>query len=263
MISISPSSVAQEYLNGQSGQNLARKYCVSDQTIYNILKKHKIKTRIPIQWLRTKLLNENAFDTIQESSAYWIGFLMADGNVSECDGRSPALQLGIQMVDIDHLKNFRKFLSSTHKIHVDNKHICHLSIRSRRLVHTLQQYGIVPRKSLTAKVVGLESNRHFWRGVVDGDGTMGSYKVKSSPNSIPTIALYGSENLLTQFVSFIKNIIPRYAGSARPLGNIFVVRTTGPIAVEIIHHLYRDCQTTLHRKMTVAKSIINSYNRTT
>jgi hypothetical protein len=31
-------------------------------------------------------------------------------------------------------------------------------------------FGVIPKKRLVAKVIGLEGNRHFWRGVLDRDG---------------------------------------------------------------------------------------------
>jgi hypothetical protein len=61
-------------------------------------------------------LNESCFDVLTENAAYWIGFLMADGNIHKGRQGSPVVRLTISDKDYGHLIKFRQFLGSTHKI---------------------------------------------------------------------------------------------------------------------------------------------------
>ena len=89
---------------------------------------------------RIYTINENVFNEITEESAYWIGFLMADGCIATRKS-SPYISLRISEVDIEHIEKFRSFLGSNHKIGVysnnrsfksQNKLAC-LSISSYKL----------------------------------------------------------------------------------------------------------------------------------
>ena len=57
------------------------------------------------------------------------------------------------------------------KIRIKGKTCNQFTIRftSKRLAGKLIAFGVTHRKSLTAKVIGLEDDKHFWRGVLDGD----------------------------------------------------------------------------------------------
>jgi hypothetical protein len=68
----------------------------------------------------------------------------------------------------------------------------------------LTGFGVVARKTLIAKVMGLENDRNFWRGVVDSDGWMGN----SNGRDGDKITFTGSYDLLIQFKTFIETSIP-------------------------------------------------------
>ena len=107
---------------------------------------------------RRHSLNEGAFDTITEASAYWCGFLMADGNIGVRKNRptsQPTVTLHISEVDREHLLAFRLFLGSSHAVTTTKpsgrkpgeKPCVVLSVGSRRLVAALAAFGIVPNKT--------------------------------------------------------------------------------------------------------------------
>ena len=154
-------------------------------------------------------LNEAVFDVITEESAYWVGFLMADGNISYKRER-PIIALHLKETDLPHLEKFRMFLGSSHKIgHYVNKRFgnssCSLSFSSERIATRLAEYGVVVRKCFVGKSIGLQDSKHFWRGVIDGDGHLEIYLRKTlleTVRSIPYISLTGNLHVCLQFKTF-------------------------------------------------------------
>lgn len=55
-------------------------------------------------------LDETVFDTLNENSRYWVGFLMADGSVTR-----NRLSLHLAARDVAHLRKLRRFLHSKTK----------------------------------------------------------------------------------------------------------------------------------------------------
>ena len=102
---------------------------------------------------------------------------------------------------------FSKFLKCTNPIRPKRKKyhgiivIQHyLRFTSKHIAEILVAHGIVPRKSLIAKVIGLENNPHFWRGVFDGDGYFKNKDGKDGDRMVLT----GSNDLCAQFEEFIR-----------------------------------------------------------
>ena len=113
----------------------------------------------------------NFFSIIDtEEKAYWLGFLAADGNVGS---NNPVVSIHLSLTDVDHLSKIRQSLQSTHPIKIYNKS-CYFTIRSKILTDDLKQYGIVPRKDRIVRAPQIDTFfvRHFWRGVIDGDGCL-------------------------------------------------------------------------------------------
>lgn len=117
------------------------------------------------------IINTRVFDVVNKESAYWIGFLAADGCVDD-KGR---VRVGLQRSDIGHLQKLAKFVGSSHTIQErDNR--CDLEFTCRNMANDLSKYGIVPRKSVEyypgpVDIYG-EFLPEFFRGWFDGDGTI-------------------------------------------------------------------------------------------
>ena len=102
---------------------------------------------------------------------------MADGNIYTGKTGNPRISLTVAARDWQHLFKFRKFLNCSNQISLKTSKLngrtwiqYTLRFISKSIADRLIELGVTPRKSLTARVIGLENNRHFWRGVLDGDG---------------------------------------------------------------------------------------------
>jgi hypothetical protein len=204
---------------------------------------------------RTCTLNQTAFDVVSEESAYWIGFLMADGCVHHPKNGSPQIILRLNNSDREHLQSFKNFLGSSSKIIPAKDHTVSLTVTSRRIADTLSRYGIIQRKSLNAKVSGLEHDRHFWRGVIDGDGWIHSNPLNKKSG---LINLCGSQNLTSQFASYALEIAGGKLPAFERRENLFIVRLYSDRAMRVIKCLYSDCSISLPRKQERADRVIES-----
>jgi Mor family transcriptional regulator len=256
-------AIVDEYVAGMNSNELADKYDVAQSLISKIIKEAGVTRPNEIAH-RKYACDESAFDTITEESAYWIGMMMTDGSVMYDKGRkrSPNVSLGLAKVDECHVVKFRTFLKSGHSL-------CNfmatsrsgelfpavkLQIRSRRIAESLEKYGVGPKKLYRAKVVGLESDRHFWRGVVDGDGCIHIRK----DYGYPSISVCGTQGLLEQFREYVVSVTPGCDATVRPAGEskAFQIALVGSHAEVMIDRLYSNCTVALDRKLEAAKKII-------
>lgn len=207
---------------------------------------------------KTYKLNQSAFDEITELSAYWIGFLMADGCVQKkSKGFTDQIFLVLKPEDKQHLKKFKNFLDAENPIKKrkrSNKDYLGIQITSQEIVDQLAEFGVVPNKTKNAEVNGkLKSNRHFWRGVVDGDGSVAMY------NNKPRIDLIGSKLLVNQFKDFVTDFCKTNASVLERNGS-YSYRVNGKnVATEVIDKLYKNSNVYLDRKKRVADEIMNKY----
>jgi hypothetical protein len=220
--------------------------------------------------MRRCTLNESAFDTLTESSHYWIGFMITDGNVCYKKG-VPIIALHLKAEDLPHLLKFREFVGSSHKVgsYVNKtweNTSCSLSFSSEKMANALGKYGFVPKKCFIAEIKGgVESNRHLWRGVIDGDGSLGVYVRKNSNGGVlrvPYITVTGTKNVCLQFKSFLEKEL----GELMPPSVVFykksyLLMVSGHRAVKGIKLLYNDCTIALERKLIKAREIIEEFRK--
>jgi hypothetical protein len=161
---------------------------------------------------------------------------------------------------------FMEFVGSSHKIgsYVNKTwgNISYsLSFSSEKMASAFSTYGFVPKKCFIAEVKGgVESNRHLWRGVIDGDGSLGVY-VRNF-NRIPYITLTGTKNVCLQFRSFLEKEL----GEPMPPNVVFYKKSYmftvhGHRAVKAIKLLYSDCTVALERKLIKAREIIEEFQK--
>ncbi len=219
---------------------------------YQTLRYHLNKKNLKLSELTHQgiyILDESVFNQITEQSAYWIGFLMADGCVYIIPEKSiHRVVVNLQSQDLTHLEKFQKFLKTDRPIYKYKKgSLVQITIASKKICESVMKYGVVPRKCKTTRVIELENNRHFWRGVVDGDGSI--YKNQRSSH----ISLNGSKPLMKQFSKFVKHNFPDYTASVRYNNGCFTVC----VGIKMIGLLYSDCTIALDRKLERAEDYIS------
>lgn len=167
------------YNEGKMSTWIGKQFGCSHTPITRCLKDHNVQVRTCKEsWtLALKPCDRTFFNQIDtEEKAYWLGFLYADGNVT--DNSQPSLQLCLARRDEDHLLRFTKALKSEYAI-VYNKRErstqCRTRIPSKELVDALTRQGCIPRKTFlikppTEEQVPSHLVRHFVRGYFDGDG---------------------------------------------------------------------------------------------
>lgn len=239
------------YEAGQSMRTIAATHGVDTSSIFSLLQRRGVKSRSHSEANRKHAVDEAAFDAVTPESAYWIGFLMADGCVKQ-QPTGAYIYLSLQVGDIDHIGKFLAFLKAAHPITLTRcGKYARTCIGSLRLAGALAPFGVVPRKSKTARVIGLENDRHFWRGVVDGDGHVfvcGKGRIH--------VGAVGSLDLMTQFASFVKTVVPTYQGGVVPMSGIFSVRLSGNGAIALLREMYLPGETWLERKRAAALDCI-------
>ena len=252
--------LAEEYNAGSSSLELARKYGLTKRAVLYRLRKQGVKRRTTSQALRRFTVNEAAFQGINcESTAYWLGFLLADGAIS-CTGRfSRARQLRctLQERDLQHLEMLRTWLCSTHPIkYLPDKKAYLLSITSKRLVEPLEaaSWHEFKRFGHTAILEITPSNlqRHLIRGLIDGDGTIGYYLGRW------IIGYIDLHETVVKWVQswFIRNCNTKPVKLRRP-SQAFQFQYNGNIqAPRIIYHLYANAAVALSRKSERAAKAI-------
>lgn len=199
-----------------------------------------------------------AFDVITDETAYWIGFLFADGSVIRSQGETPRVQLRLSEVDAEHVIKLRSFLRSTHTIALSppghfgqyaTRASVRLSVTSERLAKRLLDLGRYDGPIAHELTV----SPHFWRGIVDGDGT-----IFQSKAGYAVFSVVGSRRNMDALLDFLgsRNLARRM--TVRPAKSIYTVGTAGHLAGRIIEELYVDGATALDRKAASARSIIES-----
>ena len=153
--------------------------------------------------MRKYNLNECFFDNINEKSAYWLGFLYADGYVRMKNGKSGELKLKLKDTDKSHIEKFLKDLDCEKPIKcgVDgNSKFCSVTVYSNILVNRLFELGCVNNK--TFKITFPEINNkfmcHFIRGYFDGDGSI--CKVKGKWNRV---SIAGNQNFIESLNKYL------------------------------------------------------------
>lgn len=195
-------------------------------------------------------MNHDYFEAIDtEEKSYWLGFLFADGNVSQPTSGRFTVTLSQKEADIP--ASFLTALSSTNKVNVNRKgpYVTHrASVSSSKMVSDLGKYGCGPAKSLTLgpPLIDLgDYTRDFIRGYNDGDG--GFYLKPPRMKTRGTAA----------FLYWMQGKLP--VGSLMypngPTAQLFICKRR--VLCDTIEYLYEGATVFLERKHAVAMQLAN------
>jgi len=232
--------------SSNSRKEILDKLQISQSTFYSICSSYKISAIKP-------KFNENYFENIDsERKAYWLGFIFADGCVSEIKGCSKFLSICLSRKDREHLELFSKDINSSIKIHdYHNKHdFSYIRLYSDKISNDLIKLGCTPRKSLILQYPILNKNmdRHFIRGYFDGDGCVSHHN--NGARGGPRLSIIGSEIFLDE----MQNKLHEHLGiKKRPKlfrsGSAYKYDSTAYSSVKtIMDWLYKDSNVFLSRK---------------
>lgn len=218
-------------------------------------------------FVKKGFVNETRFKTLDdEPAAYYYGFLVTDG----CLGKNKNhVTLSLSHEDTHILETMKWWMESYAEINTDicNRKSGHITIMKRftfanKIVRlSLESHGLHPQKSKIATVPNTYSHdnswsKHFWRGVIDGDGSL-----YINTNKCRVINLVGSLDLCEKFRDYCNSKISiSMVPSITKTDNIFSVSFAGRNAIEIAKHLYLDSDPKyrLVRKYNTMLSFIES-----
>jgi hypothetical protein len=178
--------ITTEYIIDLYNKGIPLKDIVTDVgvSISGIRKRLKSKGIITNRRYRKYTVNHGYFENINTpEKAYWLGFIYADGGLVPSRTGHHILRITCSEVDKTHLNKFLACLDSTYPIICDNRisnyggaFTYYVAISSIKLCDDLMKLGIVPNKtydhSTPVFIPPGDLESHFWRGCIDGDGSM-------------------------------------------------------------------------------------------
>lgn len=196
-------------------------------------------------------INNYFFKNVNPISAYYAGWIAADGNI---DLNERELRIGIKSTDFVIFDNFISHAESTYgyRTYINNKGFTSINmcISSNILCSDLKEiYNIIPQKSLVLippKIKDLINIDSFIIGYIDGDGSIGLYNSKRQKSL--QIQIFGTFELLKWIEKRFSDILGYEINVIYKKNNIHVLVISDLRARKIFQHYYQMKSPKLERK---------------
>lgn len=201
---------------------------------------YDIKHRGP----KSKIGREDFFDSIDvEEKAYFLGWLMADGNVSIYNNQY-SIKVHVALKDRDVVDKFLKTIECENKTNVKEgtNPSYYVSLTSKHMCESLIKLGVVPNKSaheIFPKQIDKDLAPHFIRGVFDGDGITDIKRKRSG--------FVGSYDMLTSILISI-NVDNITIFQHKRSNNIYYFLGGKKFSRLLYEYMYKDATVWLNRK---------------
>lgn len=249
-------NIGEMYSFGMTLKEIASEYSVSRETIAKIIRKTGVHIVHGSKRLAERGVTTDFFNKDTEEAAYFFGLLLADGNISDRGKVSIALQSDDAYILQRLVVELNLNSKVRHEVRPTGEKYSQLCFTVKAVSDCLLELGMNPRKSLTE--VAPEkflNNRNFWRGMVDGDGS-----VQMNKNTSPKVYLCGGFEMCNQFLNYCKLIDPNIDTKVSlSKGSLYRVTICGTKAANILKELYLDSNFHLNRKRDKALSILDKY----
>ena len=190
---------------------------------------------------------------------YLIGLIASDGCLSP-DGR----HIDITSNDYEFLAELKIATGLNNKIGVKQK-AYHIQFANRNFYDFLVSIGLTQRKSLTIGALKIPKRFFvdFLRGLIDGDGSIRSWKHPTNLGEQWSLRIYSGSN---KFLKWLDEKIKKYLMVRGQLyqyniqGTQYVLKFGKMAAKVILEHCYYDNSFALKRKSQLAQQCIHSYS---
>jgi hypothetical protein len=255
-------AIVDDYESGLVSSKIATKYNCSEGAITRAIKEGGGIFRDKFSCGRKReLANQDFFDCIDSEEKAWaLGFFTADGYVHDATRQ---LVIGLQRRDRDALETFRRLLGSTANI-VDYeaatgkgdviRSYSKITFNSKRLTDALLALGVTRAKSLIVEPWSGPDGllRHYWRGAVDGDGSI----FESKKEQKWSVSFCGNKMMVDGFMRFVSRHVESSA-QKHPHFKIFSVTYRGrALPQEVARLLYDGSTVHLERKKRLADHLL-------
>ena len=238
------------YLNNHhySAEDMADELNTTECSLQKFFKENNIK-KMPYK--KDKFLREDFFkDITTEEQAYLLGLFKTDGYVHY---RKDSYVVGIMLKSSDRymIKKIKELFNSNRKIYHDGrigKECDAIEINSEIMAKDLSKFEIIPRKTYLLKDIHIEQipkhlQRHYLRGLLDGDGTIGY------DEDYVRIGFCGyNEEFVKSFQYAIDEYLERDVHNVIKKANAYNCKWKGKQCLKILEYLYKDSTIALERK---------------
>ncbi len=268
-----------EYINNHiGGTTLSKKYGIDFHYYCN---KYNLPLRSNQEKNKKFSCNSNYFEVIDtEEKAYWLGFLYADGYISNPGRNNNIKRVGLSITadDIKHLEKFKEAVSSNVPIHeytvsggykIGTKY-CRIIISDNKMAEDLISHGCLIKKTNIIKPpCGIPEflEKHFIRGFMDGNGSICkstcrygySFAIKFCSTDLVLMWIQEhliKNNIITHYYPLMKRKSGQVVSSFEFGGNNQVIR--------YLHYIYSGATVFLDRKYSryiELDNIISEKNR--
>lgn len=259
--------VLRAYNAGESMASIARRLGVEHTSCWHAFRRLGGKSR---SYPRLDKFNQTYFESVAtEEQAYWLGFCTADAGIEQSKTNA-RLKLQLCGQDEGHLEKFKTAIGSVAKVrrYIETREgksfkkssyeSAEIRVSSVKLIADLASLGVGPRKSFVVEPWRgpAQLMRHYWRGVVDGDGSVRRDDDKGKRQW--EVMLVGNRMMVEGFATFVAPTIGK-TPSVTAMGTIFKTRCRGlalPQKVAIL--LYEGAAVFLDRKKEEADRLIQA-----
>lgn len=217
-----------------------------------LLKLHKLGHKKPQTNFRKYTFNDAFFGNTSLESAYWAGFIAADGNIYIQECKYPKLQIQVQNRDREILEQFSVAVDYTgNLVEQSQRNAIGIYLNScYGMAKDLERiYNIVPKKSLVAippNITDPELIKAFIVGYIDGDGSISVTTKKDFRQKntyiyqITTLSIAGTQEMLSWIGDFFYSICGKRNKVNISTGSrIYQYQISGNKAEHILQDLYK------------------------
>ena len=201
-------------------------------------------------------------DIKNSNHAYLIGFSQADGNLYEQSRNRGKFSIELQQNDREILEKLSSILDCNYTItertrntnFKENYTSCVLNICNLNFRNNIKKYLCAGKKSNLIKMpIGI-IKRDYFRGIIDGDGSLGF-----TASGFPFLSLVTeSEYLAKDFIDYIKEVTGKTKTTSRNTRDyVFNIMINKEDAQLLIKEMYYDNCMALNRKYEKVKDILS------